>query len=72
LVVVRDQGNRAGFVVDALYGERQAVVKPLGGLFRGARGVSGATIMGSGRVALIVDVPSVLRRVHTTMPLAAA
>lgn len=72
LVVVRDQGSRAGFVVDALYGERQAVIKPLGGLCRGARGISGATILGSGRVAFIVDVPSVLRRVHTTLPLAAA
>jgi two-component system chemotaxis sensor kinase CheA len=64
LVVVRDHGSRAGFVVDALYGERQAVIKPLGALCRGARGVSGATILGNGRVALIVDVPSVLSRLH--------
>ena len=64
LVVVRDQGRRAGFVVDALYGEGQAVIKPLGTLCRGARGISGATILGNGRVALIVDVPDVLRRVH--------
>jgi two-component system chemotaxis sensor kinase CheA len=72
LVVVRDQGSRAGLVVDTLYGERQAVIKPLGGLCRGARGISGATIMGNGRVALIVDVPTVLRRAHATMTLAAA
>ncbi len=64
LVVVRDQGRRAGFVVDALYGEGQAVIKPLGALCRGARGISGATILGDGRVALIVDVPGVLRRLH--------
>jgi len=72
LVVVRDQDRRAGIVVDALYGERQAVIKPLGDLCRGARGISGATILGSGRVALIVDVPSIVRRAHPAIPFAAA
>ncbi len=72
LVVVRDHGNQAGFVVDALYGEGQAVIKPLGTLCRGARGISGATILGNGRVALIVDVPSVLRRLHHPLAAAAA
>lgn len=63
VVVVRHHGGQAGLVVDALYGERQAVIKPLGAIFRGIQGISGATILGDGRVALIVDVPSVLRRV---------
>jgi two-component system chemotaxis sensor kinase CheA len=62
VVVVHDHVGRAGLVVDTLLGERQAVIKPLGRLVRGARGVSGATILGDGRVALILDVPSVLRR----------
>lgn len=62
VVVVHDHVGRAGLVVDALLGARQAVIKPLGRLVRGARGVSGATILGDGRVALILDVPSVLRR----------
>jgi len=39
-------------------GEQQAVIKPLGRLFQGIRGVSGSTILGSGRVALILDVPA--------------
>lgn len=72
LVVVRDDARRAGFVVDALYGEGQAVIKPLGTLCRGARGISGATIMGDGRVALIMDVPGVLRRFRHTTPAQAA
>jgi two-component system chemotaxis sensor kinase CheA len=72
LVVVRDQDARAGFVVDALYGERQAVIKPLGAPCGGARGISGATILGTGRVALIVDVPSVLRRLQRATPATAA
>jgi two-component system chemotaxis sensor kinase CheA len=72
LVVVRDDARRAGFVVDALYGEGQAVIKPLGTLCRGARGISGATILGDGRVALIMDVPGVLRRFRHTTPAQAA
>jgi two-component system chemotaxis sensor kinase CheA len=41
-----------------LLGEQQAVIKPLGRLFQGIRGVSGSTILGNGRVALILDVPA--------------
>jgi len=39
------------------------VIKPLGKLFKGVRGVSGSTILGNGRVALILDVPTILREV---------
>lgn len=60
VVVVRHEGGYAGLVVDALLGENQAVIKPLGRLFRGLPQVSGCTILGSGRVALILDVPAVL------------
>jgi len=42
-----------------LLGEQQAVIKPLGRLFHTVRGVSGSTILGNGRVALILDVPAV-------------
>lgn len=72
IVVVRDQDTRAGFVVDALYGERQIVVKPLAAPCGAARGISGATILGTGRVALIVDVPGALRHLQRGMSTAAA
>jgi two-component system chemotaxis sensor kinase CheA len=63
VVVVRDGEGAAGIVVDQLMGELQTVIKPLGPLFRGVRGLSGSTILGSGEVALIVDVPVLLGRV---------
>jgi two-component system chemotaxis sensor kinase CheA len=61
VVVVRDGPVMAGLAVDALLGESQTVVKPLGRLFRGVPGVSGSAVLGSGRVALILDVPALLR-----------
>lgn len=61
VVVVRDGPAMAGLAVDALLGESQTVVKPLGQLFRGVSGVSGSAVLGSGRVALILDVPALLR-----------
>ncbi|OJH40212.1 chemotaxis protein CheA [Cystobacter ferrugineus] len=61
VVVLGHGGSRAGLVVDALYGEGQCVLKPLGRLFRHLPGVSGSTILGSGRVGLVLDVPTLLR-----------
>lgn len=58
LVVVQYGGQRVGLVVDQLVGELQAVIKPLGTLFRDMRGISGTTILGNGQVALILDVPN--------------
>ena len=58
VVVVEYQHGRAGIAVDDLLGEQQAVIKPLGRLFRGIPGVSGSTILANGRVALILDVPA--------------
>lgn len=60
-VVVEHDGMRAGLVVDALHGETQAVVKPLGGVFQRVDRVAGSTILGNGRVALILDIPAILR-----------
>ena len=57
LVVVQFADKRAGLVVDELLGEVQAVVKPISALFRSIRGISGTTILGSGDVGFIVDVP---------------
>ncbi|MGH7677992.1 MAG: chemotaxis protein CheA [Gemmatimonadaceae bacterium] len=56
VVVVQVGGRRAGLVVDQLHGETQAVLKPLAAMFAGAPGISGTTIMGDGRVSLILDV----------------
>ncbi len=61
VVVLGHGGSRAGLVVDVLHGEGQYVLKPLGRLFRHLPGVSGSTILGSGRVGLVLDVPSLLR-----------
>ena len=58
IIVVEYNGGRAGLAADELLGEQQAVIKPLGRLFQGIRGVSGSTILGNGRVALILDVPA--------------
>ena len=62
VVVVSQDGRLAGIAVDALFGRSQTVVKPLGQMFRGVPGVAGSTILGSGRVALILDVPTLLRQ----------
>ena len=61
VLVVQDGAGRAGVVVDTLHGESQAVIKSLGNTFRHLPCVSGSTILGSGRVALILDVPGLLR-----------
>lgn len=62
VVVVNHGGHKAGFVVDELHGEFQTVIKPLGRLFSGLRGISGSTILGSGDVALIVDVAALIQK----------
>jgi two-component system, chemotaxis family, sensor kinase CheA len=62
VVVVNHERGQAGFAVDALLGEGQTVVKPLGRLFRRVPGVAGSAILGDGRVALILDVPALMRR----------
>ncbi|MYN08171.1 chemotaxis protein CheA [Pseudoduganella aquatica] len=62
IVVVKHQGQRIGLVVDALHGEFQTVIKPLGRMFSQLRCISGSTILGSGEVALILDVPAIVGR----------
>jgi two-component system chemotaxis sensor kinase CheA len=60
LVVVRFGDTKAGFVVDELHGENQTVIKPLGKLFENLNGIGGATVLGSGDVALILDVQGLI------------
>jgi two-component system chemotaxis sensor kinase CheA len=62
VVVVRVGEEMAGLAVDAILGDGQTVIKPLGRLFREVSGVSGASLLGDGRVALILDVPAIVRR----------
>ena len=62
IVVVQYAGRRAGLVVDALQGEFQTVIKPLGKLFERLAGISGSTILGTGEVALILDVAALVQR----------
>ncbi len=65
-VVVVQYGNaRAGLVVDTLQGEFQTVIKPMGRIFSHVNGIGGSTILGSGEVALILDVPRLVQRVTT-------
>ena len=67
IVVARYAGHKAGLVVDDLLGEHQTVIKPLGTVFQNVDGLSGATILGSGEVAMIVDVPALVGKVSETI-----
>jgi two-component system chemotaxis sensor kinase CheA len=60
IVVVQCAGQKAGLVVDALLGEYQTVIKPLSTIFAKLNGISGSTILGSGDVAMILDVPALV------------
>jgi two-component system chemotaxis sensor kinase CheA len=61
VLIVQHAGAKAGLAVDALHGASQAVIKPLGGYFHDVPGVAGSSILGNGRVALILDTPAILR-----------
>ncbi|MGO8795080.1 MAG: chemotaxis protein CheA [Candidatus Sulfotelmatobacter sp.] len=61
VVVVKVGEFHAGIAVDQLLGGMQAVIKPLGKVFRGISGIAGSTILGDGRVGLILDVPGLLQ-----------
>ena len=64
IVVVNLGRQQAGLVVDHLHGELQTVIKPLGLLFQHLQGIGGSTILGSGQVALILDIPSLFRHLQ--------
>lgn len=64
VVIVAVGTKQIGFVVDSLIGQEEVVIKPLGKTLQGTPGMSGATITGDGRIALIVDIPSLLQH-HT-------
>ncbi|MDF3936789.1 chemotaxis protein CheA [Pseudomonas citronellolis] len=62
VVIISVGTQRIGFVVDQLVGQEEVVIKPLGKMLQGTPGMAGATITGDGRIALILDVPSMLKR----------
>ena len=66
IVVVQYAGKKAGIVVDELLGEFQTVIKPLGKIFSQLSGISGSTILGSGDVAVILDVAALVNRAADT------
>ena len=61
IVIVRHEGERVGLVVDRVLGTHQTVIQSLGRFFRDIHVVSGATVMGDGRVALIMDIAAGVR-----------
>jgi len=61
VVVVHVGSQRVGFVVEQLIGQEEVVIKPLGAFLQGLAGFAGATITGDGRIALILDVPSLMK-----------
>ncbi len=62
IVILESEGRKVGLMVDELVGQQQVVVKSLETNYRRITGISGATILGDGSVALILDVPSLVRR----------
>lgn len=62
VVIVAVGTKRVGFIVDQLIGQEEVVIKPLGSMLHGTPGIAGATITGDGRIALIIDVPSLIQR----------
>jgi two-component system chemotaxis sensor kinase CheA len=61
VVVVNVGGRHIGFVVDHLVGQEEVVIKPLGAKLEGVAGMAGATITGDGKIALILDVPGLMK-----------
>lgn len=60
VVVVSYGSQHVGCVVDQLIGQEEVVIKPLGTMLQGTKGLAGATITGNGRIALILDMPGLM------------
>lgn len=64
LIIVENEGHKVALLVDELITQNQAVIKSLEANYRKVDGITGATILGDGQVALIIDVPGLLRGMH--------
>ncbi len=65
IVIVSVDNKRVGLVVDSIVGEHQTVLKSLGNYYRDVKGISGATILGDGTVALVLDIPKLVQTVES-------
>ena len=63
IIVVKEGDKKMGFLVDEVIGKMQTVIKPIGDIFQNIYEISGATILGNGEVALIINVPAILNRI---------
>ena len=61
VVVIQIGAQQVGFVVDSLIGQEEVVIKPLDAMLQGTPGMAGATITSDGGIALIFDVPNLLK-----------
>jgi two-component system chemotaxis sensor kinase CheA len=68
LMIVEADGNRVGLFVDELMSQQQVVIKSLDTNFRPVTGLAGATMLGDGRVSLILDIPGVITRFQSKEP----
>ena len=68
VVVEQVGGRKMGLVVDQLKGELQAVIKPLGPLIDGLPGISGSAVLGTGEVALMLDIQQLIQQAAFPMP----
>lgn len=66
VVIVKVNGTKIGFVVDFVVGEHQTVIKPLGMLYQDVKGISGATILGDGCVALILSPSDIFKMAESS------
>jgi two-component system chemotaxis sensor kinase CheA len=71
MVVIEADGVKAALFIDALVGQHQVVIKSLESNYRKVPGISGATIMGDGHVALILDVAALVQMAKSALPAAA-
>ncbi len=60
VAITEVEGKRCGFAVDTVIGEHQIVIKSLGTMYKDVQGISGATVLGDGTVALIIDIPKLV------------
>ncbi|MBY0495170.1 MAG: chemotaxis protein CheA [Cyanobacteria bacterium] len=72
VVIAEDNGREVALVVDEMLGKREVVIRSLGEMFRGVRGIAGGAILGDGRIGLILDTGGLLALASATQPQAAA
>jgi two-component system chemotaxis sensor kinase CheA len=68
MVILESDGTKAALFIDALVGQHQVVIKSLEANYRKVPGISGATIMGDGHVALILDVVALVHMARSMLP----